>query len=150
MEQATMDDLLIRIDQTIEIKAEPEKVFEGLVRHLCEMEGEPGKPGIQLKLERKPGGRWYRDLGNDAGHLWGFVQSIKPPTLLEIWGPMMISNPVACHLIARLTPTQGGTKLVFKNEVFGPIPEEHREHMKDGMGEAWEKMLDAIKRDLEG
>jgi uncharacterized protein YndB with AHSA1/START domain len=150
MQQAMMDDLLVRIEQTIEIKAGPEKVFEGLVRHLCEMEGEPGKPGIQLKLERKPGGRWYRDLGNDSGHLWGFVQSIKPPALLEIWGPMMISNPVACHLIVRLSPTPSGTKLVFKNEVFGPLPEEYKDQMKDGMGEAWEKMLNAIKRDLEG
>ena len=149
MEQATKDDLLIRIEQTIEIKAAPEKVFEGLVRHLCEMEGEPGKPGFQLKLERKPGGRWYRDLGNDNGHLWGFVQSIKPPALLEIWGPMMISNPVACHLIARLSPTPAGTKLVFKNEVFGPIPDEYKDGMKDGMGGAWERMLDAIKRDVE-
>jgi uncharacterized protein YndB with AHSA1/START domain len=144
-----MDDLLIRLEQEIEIKAAPEKVFEGLVRHLCEMEGEPGKPGLQLKLERKPGGRWYRDLGNDNGHLWGFVQSIKAPTLLEIWGPMMISNPVACHLIARLSPIPGGTKLVFKNEVFGPIPEEYKDGMKDGMGEGWERMLAAIKRDVE-
>jgi uncharacterized protein YndB with AHSA1/START domain len=150
MEHATMDDLLIRVEQAIEIKAGPEKVFEGLVRHLCEMEGEPGKPGFQLKLERKPGGRWYRDLGNDNGHLWGFVQSIKPPTLLEIWGPLMISNPVTSHLIVRLSPTPDGTKLVFKNEVFGPLPEEYRDEMRHGMGEAWEKMLDAIKRDVEG
>ena len=150
MEHATMDDLLVRIEQTIEIKAGPEKVFEGLVRHLCDMEGEPGKPRLQLKLERKPGGRWYRDLGNDSGHLWGFVQSIKPPALLEIWGPMMISNPVASHLIVRLSPTPGGTKLVFKNEVFGPLPEEYKDHMKDGMGEGWKGMLDAIKRDVEG
>src|SRR5678809_377258 len=126
MSQAVKDDMLLRIDQSIEIKAPPEKVYEGLIKHLTNMEGEPGTPGIQLKLERKPGGRWYRDLGNDSGHLWGFVQSIKPPTLLELWGPMMISNPVAVHLIARLTPTADGTKLNFKNEVFGPLPEEYK------------------------
>jgi uncharacterized protein YndB with AHSA1/START domain len=114
------------------------------------MEGEPGKPRLQLKLERKPGGRWYRDLGSDSGHLWGFVQSIKPPTLLEICGPLMISNPVACHLMARLTPTPAGTKLVFKNEIFGPVPEEYRDEMKDGMGKGWQQMLDALKRELEG
>lgn len=147
--EAVKDELFVNIDQTVEIKAAPEKVFEGLITHLCDMEGEPGKPRLKLKLERKPGGRWYRDLGNDSGHLWGFVQSIKPPTLLEMFGPMMISNPVATHLICRLTPTPTGTKLVFKNEVFGPIPEEYKDEMKDGMGQGWRQMLDALKHDLE-
>ena len=150
MNQAVKDDLMMDIEQTIEIKASPEKVFDGLIKHLCNMEGEPGKPPLKLKLERKPGGRWFRDLGDDGGHLWGFVQSIKPPVLLEIFGPLMISNPVSCHLIARLSPIAGGTKLVFKNEVFGPIPEEHKEHMKEGMGQGWSQMLSAVKRDLEG
>jgi len=149
MAQAVKDELVMNIEQTIEIKASPEKVFDGLIKHLCNMEGEPGKPPLKLKLERKPGGRWFRDLGDDSGHLWGFVQSIKPPTLLEIFGPMMISNPVACHLIARLSPTPAGTKVVFKNEVFGPIPEEHKENMKEGMGQAWTQLLDALKRDVE-
>ena len=150
MNPAVRDEMLMQIEQTIEIKATPENVFEGLIKHLCDMEGEPGKPGVKLKLERKPGGRWYRDLGSDSGHLWGFVQSIKPPTLLEIWGPMMISNPVTCHLIARLTPVSGGTKVVFKNEVMGPIPDEYKDDMKKGMEAGWSQLLDALKRDLEG
>ena len=150
MGQAVNDELAVNIEQTIEIKAAAEKVFDGLIQHLCDMEGEPGKPRLKLKLERKPGGRWYRDLGNDSGHLWGFVQSIKPPTLLEIYGPMMISNPATCHLIVRLTPISGGTKVVFKNEVFGPIPEQYKDGMKDGMGQAWTQVLEAVKRDLEG
>ena len=39
---------------------------------------------MTMVVEARPGGRWYRDLGGDNGHLWGFVQSIKRPTLLEI------------------------------------------------------------------
>src|SRR5690348_15408154 len=93
------DELVVSVEQTLEIKATPEKVFEGLINHMCDMEGEPGKPRLTLKLERKPGGRWYRDLGSDSGHLWGFVQSIKPPALLELWGPLMLSFPVASHMI---------------------------------------------------
>ena len=139
-------DGVTRVEQVLEIKATPEKVFEGLLKHLCDMEGEPGKPRIKLKLERKPGGRWYRDLGSDSGHLWGFVQSIKPPTLLEIFGPLMLSYPVATHMIMRLTPVEGGTKLVFQNEVLGPIPDDYG----DGMREGWGQMLDAMKRDVEG
>jgi uncharacterized protein YndB with AHSA1/START domain len=145
LKQAEKDDV-VRVEQVLEIKAPPEKVFEGLIKHLCDMEGEPGKPRLTLKLERKPGGRWYRDLGSDTGHLWGFVQSIKPPTLLEIFGPLMLSYPVATHMIMRLSPVEGGTKLVFKNEVLGPVPDDFRE----GMGEGWGQMLEAMKRDVEG
>lgn len=144
LKQAEKD--VVRVEQVLEIKATPEKVFEGLLKHLCDMEGEPGKPRLKLKLERKPGGRWYRDLGSDSGHLWGFVQSIKPPTLLEIFGPLMLSHPVAAHMIMRLAPIEGGTRLVFKNEVLGPVPDDFR----DGMGEGWGQMLDAMKRDVEG
>jgi uncharacterized protein YndB with AHSA1/START domain len=144
--QAVKDELVVVVEQTLEIKAAPEKVFEGLIKHLCNLEGEPGKPALKLKLERKPGGRWYRDLGSDSGHLWGFVQSIKPPTLLEIFGPLMLSYPVAGHLIVRLTPAEGGTKLNFKNQVFGPIPDEFRE----GMAEGWGQMLTAMKKEVEG
>ena len=41
---------------------------------------------MPFKLEAWPGGRWFRDLGNNAGHLWGHVRVIKPPALLEISG----------------------------------------------------------------
>jgi uncharacterized protein YndB with AHSA1/START domain len=144
MKEAVLDDLLIQIDQTVEIKATPEKVFEGLVSHLCELPGEEGKPAVKLKLERWPGGRWFRDLENGNGHLWGFVQSIKPPTLLEVFGPLMLSYPVSTHLIVRLSPINGGTKLVFQNQIFGPVPPEAR-----GMEEGWKQMLEHLKRSLE-
>jgi hypothetical protein len=38
---------------------------------------------LPMKLERWPGGRWCRDLGNNNGGFWGHVQAIKRPTLLE-------------------------------------------------------------------
>jgi uncharacterized protein YndB with AHSA1/START domain len=145
MSKAAAEDFLISIDQTLEIKAAPGTVFEGLMQHMCRLEGEDGSPPVILKLERWPGGRWFRDLEGGTGHLWGFVQSIKPPSLLEIFGPMFMSNPVAGHLIVRLSPITGGTKLVFKNDVFGVLPPE----MKEGMTEGWNDMLTRIKRDAE-
>jgi len=144
MKQATLDEYLVNVEQTIEIKAAPGDVFEGLVAQLCEIPGEEGKPPIKLKMERRPGGRWFRDLGDDSGHLWGFVQSIKPPTLLELFGPMFLSYPVPGHMIIRLTPIPAGTQLVFKNEVFGPGPSDLSE-----MGEAWSEMLQSLKRRME-
>lgn len=145
MKQAALDDLHLDFEQTIEIKAAPGDVFEGLIQHMCHLEGEEGRSPVKLKLERWPGGRWFRDLDGGNGHLWGFVQSIKPPTLLELFGPMFMSQPVSGHIIVRLTPVPGGTKLVFKNDMFGMIPPDVRE----GLSEGWDSMLAAIKRDAE-
>lgn len=145
MKQAALDDLHLDVEQTVEIKAAPGDVFEGLIQHMCHLEGEEGRPGVKLRMERWPGGRWFRDLDGGNGHLWGFVQSIKPPTLLELFGPMFMSQPVSGHIIVRLTPVPGGTKLVFKNDMFGMIPPDVRE----GLSEGWDSMLAAIKRDAE-
>ena len=145
MKQATYDDLILNVDQTVEIKAAPGAVFEGLIARICELHGEEGSPPVKFKLERWPGGRWFRDLDSGNGHLWGFVQAIKPPTLLEIYGPMFMSHPVSGHLMVRLTQIPGGTKLVFQNQVFGPIPADVRE----GLAEGLQDMLTRLKRDVE-
>ena len=146
MKQATLDDLMVNIDQTIEIKAAPGAVFEGLIARICELHGEEGKPPLKLSLERWPGGRWFRDLDGGAGHLWGFVQAIKPPTLLELFGPMFMSHPVTGHMIIRLSPITGGTKVVFQNQVFGPLPPDMH---GDGMAQGWDDMLKRLKSDVE-
>src|ERR1700730_7764513 len=73
-----------------------------------------GKP-FPMKIEPWPGGRWYRDLGETGshkyGHLWGHVQVIKAPTLLELTGPMPMSYPAINHLQYRLTVEGKGTRL---------------------------------------
>ena len=74
-----------------------------------------------MKLEPWPGGRWFRDLGNNTGHLWGHVQVIKPPKVLELVGPTMMSYPVASHIQYRLTEQAGGTLLKFTHQAFGLI-----------------------------
>ncbi|HSU65857.1 MAG TPA: hypothetical protein VLJ39_03200, partial [Tepidisphaeraceae bacterium] len=51
-----------RIDAPIEI------VFQTLLDEIGPgNEGPPGQP-MPMKLEAWPGGRWYRDLGNNTGH----------------------------------------------------------------------------------
>ena len=63
----------------------------------------PGNTGVggvamPMVLEARPGGRWYRDLGDDNGHFWGHVQAIKRPTLLEVTGPLFMSMPVVSNI----------------------------------------------------
>src|SRR5437879_2928779 len=74
------------------------KAFEATLDQLGPEGQMPGGKPFPMKIEAWPGGRWYRDLGDHSGHLWGHVQVIKPPTLLEICGPLMMSYPALNHL----------------------------------------------------
>ncbi|MCH9648439.1 MAG: SRPBCC domain-containing protein [Deltaproteobacteria bacterium] len=142
----TAEQTVLEFDQEIEIKAAPGEVFEGMLHRLSEGHTGPQEQPLPLKLERWAGGRWLRDLGDGHGHLWGFVQSIKPPTLIELFGPMFMSYPVSGHLIVRFSPVAGGTKISFKYSAFGLILEGHRSGLKQG----WSEMLTGLKAKLEG
>jgi uncharacterized protein YndB with AHSA1/START domain len=95
----------------------------------------------KLKLEQWPGGRWFRDLGNNTGHLWGHVQVIKPPKLLEICGPMMMSYPVSGFLQYRLVEEAGGTLLKLTHQAVGLLNPEHMEGLQKG----WTAMLEEVQ-----
>jgi uncharacterized protein YndB with AHSA1/START domain len=105
------------------------------------MEGQ----SLSMKFEPWPGGRWFRDLGNNVGHLWGHVQVIKPPTLLEITGPMPMSYPAVNHVQYRLKDENGRTRLAFVHRAMGLIQPEHR----DGMPEGWAHWLQQIRKRAE-
>jgi hypothetical protein len=91
-------------------------------------------------FEPWPGGRWYRDLGNSTGHLWAFVQVIKPPKLLELAGPCFISYPATNHIQYRLTPEDGKTRLKVTNRAFGYMPKGFMTESEQG----WEHGLKQI------
>lgn len=139
-----ISDLTVDITQEIEINAAPGTVFRSMIGQLSSIMGGDGKQ-MELTLEEWPGGRWFRDLGNGQGHLWGFVQVIKPPTLLEIYGPLMMSYPVAGHLQVRCAQIGGGTLVTLKHRAVGMIDPKHRE----GFPQGWAKILQAIKEHAE-
>src|SRR5215510_11592640 len=90
------------VHKEIDIAAPIDLTFEAVLEQLGpESQLRDGRP-FPMKFEPWPGGRWYRDLGNNSGHLWGHVQVIKPPTLIEICGPLMMSYPAINHLQYRL------------------------------------------------
>ena len=129
----------IQITQEIEVRAPIEVTFAALLDQLGPYnETEVNKP-MPMKLEAWPGGRWYRDLGNNNGHYWGTIQAIKKPTLLEIWGPLFMSNPVVSNLQYRLKESGGVTVIAFRHQSFGLILEEYRK-AKDGWKYIHEKV----------
>src|SRR5947209_19463480 len=96
--QANQPVQTLEIIQELPIEAPIEVVFESLLDELGPEGQMPGGKPLPMKIEPWPGGRWYRDIGNSAGHLWAHVQVIKPPTLLELCGPMPMSYPAINHL----------------------------------------------------
>ena len=132
---ATEEIKFLNVLKEVLIEAPPEVVFETVL--------EPHGPmkDLNIKLEPWPGGRWFRDLGNNTGHLWGHVQVIKPPKLLELVGPTMMSYPAISHIQYRLKPQAGGTLLKFTHRAFGLI----EPGLEQDVTKGWGEMLDQIR-----
>ena len=101
------------------IAASMEIVFETLLEQMGPDNQNPDGTPMPMKIEPWPGGRWYRDLGNNAGHFWGHVQAIKPPTLLQICGPLFLSLPAMMNVQYRLTEENGLTRMRFVHRAMG-------------------------------
>jgi hypothetical protein len=142
--QETVSTLLIR--QEVDITAPIEIAWEAVLDQMGPRGEMPDGTPFPLKMEAWPGGRLYRDLGNSAGHLWGHVQVIKPPKLLEIWGPMMMSFPAVNHLQYRLSAEGPTTRLQLTHRAMGILDEQHR----DGVSKGWEFWVQRMKRLAEG
>lgn len=144
--EQTMQSLEVIKEQ--DIAAPIETVFEAILEEMGPYNETPDGAPLPMKLEPWPGGRWFRDLGNNTGHYWGAVQSFKPPTLLEIHGPLFMSGPAISNLQYRLTSEGGRTRLRFTHRAIGNIPPE----LLDGnnVGKGWGHMISRITKKAEG
>jgi uncharacterized protein YndB with AHSA1/START domain len=139
-EQPTQS-LTLNIKQEVHVSAPIETTFASLLEQMGPLnEAGEGRP-MPMKIEPWPGGRWYRDLGGDNGHLWGHVQAIKRPTLVEITGPLFASYPLLSNVQYRLTEVDGGTLISFRHTGFGFIEDQH----KQGVNQGWASLLDRIR-----
>src|SRR6478672_6056758 len=122
----------VDIQKAIDIAAPIDIAFAAMLDELGPEAQMMDGTAMPLKLEAWPGGRWFRDLGNNAGHLWGHVQVIKPPNLLELRGPLFMSYPAANFIQYRLTAAGSNTRLTFTHRAMGLIPKEHAEGVQQG------------------
>src|SRR4051812_33531126 len=118
-----IESLTLMLSQEIHVKASIETTFEALLEQIGPGNETPEQK-MPMKLEAWPGGRWFRDLGDNNGHSWGHVQAIKRPMLLEIAGPLFMSYAVSNNLQYRLTEEPGGTLITFHHKAFGVIQDE--------------------------
>jgi uncharacterized protein YndB with AHSA1/START domain len=140
-----IDHLTLNITQEIHVKAPLDVTFAAILEELGPASRNMNGESMNLKIEPWPGGRWYRDLGNGAGHLWGHVQSIKSPTLLEFTGPLFMSYPVVSNVQYRLSEKDGGTLIKFQHAAFGLIQEDHRQ----GVSKGWATMNERVRERAE-
>ena len=128
----SVEELTLNIIEEIHVRASLDKTFAALLEQLGPGgEGPEGTP-MPMKIEPWPGGRWYRDLGDNNGHFWGHVQAIKRPTLLEITGPLFMSYPAVSNVQYRLSEANGGTLIKFRHSALGLISDEHRKGVVTG------------------
>jgi uncharacterized protein YndB with AHSA1/START domain len=133
------------ISEEIVVRASIEQTFESLMAQMGRLNETPEGTPLPMVLEPRPGGRWYRELGGDNGHLWGFVQSIKRPSLLEIWGPLFMSTAATSNLQYRLSETPEGTLIKFTHTLVGPFPEDHRSRLASGWTALHARVRDAAE-----
>ena len=141
----TLDNLTLNITQEIHVRASLEATFDALLEQIGPGNETPDGQPLPMVLEPRPGGRWFRDLGDGNGHFWGHVQAIKRPTLVEITGPLFMSAPVVSNVQYRLSESGGGTLVTFRHSAFGVVPDQ----FKQGLSQGWAPLLERIRRQAE-
>lgn len=141
----SLESLMLNISQEVHVNASLSVTFDALLDQIGPRnEKDDGIP-MPMVIEPWPGGRWYRDLGDDNGHLWAHVQAIKRPTLLELTGPLFASYPFVSNVQYRLKEAGGGTIIAFRHTALGFIQDDHRR----GVSEGWGSILERVRKDAE-
>ncbi len=143
---AGIESLTLNVTQEVHVRASLETTFAALLEQIGPENDTPDGKLMPMRIEPWPGGRWYRDLGEDNGHFWGHVQAIKRPTLLEITGPLFMSYPVVSNVQYRLSEADSGTLIKFHHSALGLIQEDHRQ----GVVKGWAHTLARARARAEG
>ena len=142
---STLENLTLDLTHDIHVRASLDATFDALLEQIGPANETPEGQPLPMKIEARPGGRWFRDLGHDNGHFWGHVQAIKRPTLLEITGPLFMSAPVVSNVQYRLKEADGGTLITFRHSAFGFVPDQ----MREGLARGWTPLLERIRKQAE-
>lgn len=139
-----LEDLTLDVEQHVDVQGTQEDVFKSVLHRFGEGNTRPDGESLQLQIEPFAGGRWFRDRGEGIQHLWGHVQVIKAPVLLELSGPMFMSYPAINHIEIKLEQIDDGTRVTLRHRAVGMLDPAH----KEGVAHGWQTMLDAVKSDF--
>jgi hypothetical protein len=138
--------MTLEIKEEIHVHAPLGVTFAALLEQLGPSNQRHDGVPMPMKLEPWPGGRWYRDLGDNNGHFWGHVQAIKKPTLIEISGPLFASYPFISNVQYRLAEANGATTISFRHTALGFIQDDQR----SGVSQNWKLLLERVRKGAEG
>lgn len=136
-----LDQLSLDITEEMLVRAPLDAAFDALLEEIGPSNRGYNDAPMPMLVEPWPGGRWYRDLGDGNGHLWGHVQAIKRPTLVEFAGPLMMSFAVASNVQYRLKAVDGGTLITLHHTALGLFPDGYREPLSQG----WRGIFDRVR-----
>ena len=139
-----IEDLTLDVEQHVDVQGTLEDVFKSVLYRFGEGNVRPDGVPMNLQIEPFAGGRWFRDRGEGVQHLWGHVQVIKPPVLLELSGPMFMSYPALNHIEIKLDQIPDGTRVTLRHRAIGLLDPAHKEGVKTG----WGHFLNAVKSDF--
>jgi hypothetical protein len=142
---ASLENLSLTVTEEIHVRSSLTATFSAVLEEMGPSNQGHNGAAMPMRLEAWPGGRWFRDLGDQNGHFWGQVQAIKRPTLLEITGPLMMSSAVVSNLQYRLKEVDGGTLITLRHTAVGLIPDGYRE----GLSQGWIQMLERVRQRLQ-
>ena len=138
----SIENYTLNVTQEIQVRASLAATFAALLEEMGpQNQNGQGEP-MPMIIEPWPGGRWFRDLGNENGHLWAHVQAIKRPTLLEFHGPLFMSYPAISNVQYRLSEFDGGTLIKFHHSALGLIIDDHR----NGVFAGWTHMNEGVRK----
>jgi hypothetical protein len=143
--EPTLENLTFTINQEIHVKAPLDVTFAALLEQLGPGNQTTDGKSLSMRIEPWPGGRWYRDLGEDNGHFWANVKAIVRPTLLEFVGPLFASFPLVSNVQYRLSEADGGTLITFRHTALGFVPDEQ----KPGINKGWASMHERVRTHAE-
>jgi hypothetical protein len=141
----SVDNLSLNVTEEMLVRSSLDAAFAALLEELGPSNRGHNDSPMPMTLEPWPGGRWFRDLGDGNGHLWGHVQAIKRPTLLEVTGPLMMSFAVASNVQYRLKEVNGGTVITIRHTALGLFPDGFREPLTQG----WQRTFERVRRRVE-
>jgi hypothetical protein len=141
-----IESLSLAVNQEIRVQASVDVTFDALLEQLGPANEMPDGTPMPMKVEAWPGGRWFRDLGDNNGHCWATVQAIKRPALIEFCGPLFMSYPAANNVQYRLSEENGVTVIKFRHSGFGLIDDGHRK----GVTVGWSYIHEQVRKRAEG
>ena len=143
---SALEKFSLDITEEIHVRAPLADAFDALLEEMGPSNRGHQEAPMPMTLEPWPGGRWFRDLGNGNGHLWGHVQAIKRPALLEISGPLMMSFAATSNLQYRFKEVDGGTLITLRHTALALFPSDD---YRGALGEGWKHTFERVRRRFE-